>query len=141
MAEADRSLWVELGQLGQQRRAQVADVQQVVLRAPEAAVQHDRDRVRPWSGWQPQIAKLLRPAPIRDAPVGRRRWPIEDLALVGELRVHGLSWWQHTCSLSLWERAGVRAGVRAGLRATPRARSPRPGGPRRAPRPGGRSGG
>jgi hypothetical protein len=65
--------------------AQVADVQQVVLGAPEAAVEHDGHRVWPCAHGQTQVAELRRLCAVGNAQVRKRRNASEDLALVCEL--------------------------------------------------------
>ncbi len=57
-----------------QRRAQVAGVIEIVLRAPESAVNEEHGRVRTWTARQPQIPELKRILAVRNARVrlGRR---------------------------------------------------------------------
>src|SRR4051812_43734947 len=68
-----------------QRRAQVADMEEVVLRAPESAVDDDNDGMWPGAVGQAEVAKLRRLGAVCPAKVRRGRSAIEDVALVNEL--------------------------------------------------------
>jgi hypothetical protein len=68
-----------------ERRAQMPDVQLVILRPPEPAVEHDDRRVRPVPSRQSQIAELCLFRPIRNTLVRRRRRPVQDLPFVRDL--------------------------------------------------------
>jgi hypothetical protein len=62
-----------------ERRAEVTGVSQVVLSAPEPAVEDDGDRVWPAGSGKPEIAELEVEWPVRDAPIRRRGRKGEDV--------------------------------------------------------------